>query len=189
MKGKYYHTKESVEEYLELAKDVGGVELIRAFKKHLPADSTLLELGSGPGTDWRILSETYMVTGSDISEEFLEYLRGQNPKGEFLKVSAESILTDTSFDGMYSNKVLQHLTDQELRASVESQYRVLNKGGLICHSFWYGEGTEVFKGMLVNYHDAEGLTDFFGQHFELLEMKRYKEFEDGDSIVLIGRKK
>ena len=55
MKGEYYKTKESVEEYISLAKDVSGKQLIDRLEKVLDADSVLLEIGSGPGTDWMLL--------------------------------------------------------------------------------------------------------------------------------------
>jgi len=71
MKGEYYKTKESVEEYIKLAKDVNGKQLIEKFKQILPSNSTVLEIGSGPGTDWEILNKFYDVTGSDNSNVFL----------------------------------------------------------------------------------------------------------------------
>lgn len=189
MTKKYYHTPESVKEYIQLAKDVNGKELITELKKVLPAASTVLELGSGPGTDWEILSESYRVTGSDYSEEFLKHLRNSHPGGSFIQLNAATLETEQTFDGIYSNKVLHLLTDDELVSSVAQQACILNSGGIICHSFWKGEDSEEFNGMLVNYHTSSQLTDFFGDKFELLQFTEYKEFEADDSILLIGRKK
>ena len=45
MEGEYYKTKESVEEYIELAKDVNGSELIEKLKQVLPLNSNVLKLG------------------------------------------------------------------------------------------------------------------------------------------------
>ncbi len=64
MTGKYYKTKESVKEYIALAKDVSGIELIKKLKQILPSNSNILEIGSGPGTDWKILSESYNAIAS-----------------------------------------------------------------------------------------------------------------------------
>ncbi len=189
MEGEYYKTKESVEEYIRLAKDVSGKELIDKLKLILPLQSTLLEIGSGPGTDWKILNETYNVIGSDYSTEFLHHLRNENPDGEFLELHAVTLKTDMTFDGIYSNKVLQHLTDKELLDSVKRQSEILNADGIICHSFWKGEGSEVFKGLFVNYHDLAGLQKSFKSYFEILSIESYKEFEDDDSLLLIGKKK
>lgn len=189
MKREYYKTKESVEEYIKLAKDVNGRQLIEKLEQVLPANSVLLEIGSGPGTDWKILNESYHVIGSDNSTEFLNHLIAEYQNGEFLELDAITIKTDKKFDGIYSNKVLQHLTDGELRKSIQRQVDILNPNGIICHSFWKGEGDEVFKGLLVNYQTDISLRVLFEDYFEVLLLEEYKEFEDGDSLLLIGKKK
>jgi len=187
--GEYYKTKESVKEYIELAKDVNGAELIDKLKQVLPLKSTLLEIGSGPGSDWEILSKTYAVTGSDYSSEFLKHLKAKYPKGEFLNLDAAALNTSKTFNGIYSNKVLHHLSDKDLRKSIQRQHEILNKGGIVCHSFWKGEGSEVFKGLFVNYHDEEGIANFFKEYFDVLSVESYQEFDEGDSILIIGKKR
>lgn len=189
MEDAFYQTPQSVQEYINMAKDVSGKELIEKLKLHLPAGSKVLELGSGPGTDWQILSESYQVTGSDFSAEFLKHLIATYPVGDFLQLDAGTLLTDQMFDGIYSNKVLHHLTDEQLATSVKRQHAILHPGAVICHSFWRGEGSEIFKGLFVNYHEAENLRQLFGEYFELLLIAPYLEFEENDSLVLIGRKK
>lgn len=189
MEDAYYQTPQSVQEYINMAKEVSGKELIEKLKLVLPEASNVLELGSGPGTDWQILSQCYQVTGSDFSAEFLKHLIAKYPAGDFLQLDASTLLTDQLFDGIYSNKVLHHLTDEQITASVKRQYAILNPGGVICHSFWRGEGSEIFKGLFVNYHEAENLRQLFGEYFELLLIEPYLEFEENDSILLIGRKK
>ena len=189
MKGKYYKTKESVEEYIKLAKDVNGKLLIEKLKQILPFNSTLLEIGSGPGTDWNILNEFYDVIGSDNSIEFLNHLVSKNPKGEFIELDAISLKTDTKFDCIYSNKVMHHLKDDELIISVKGQNRILNNKGIICHSFWKGQGSEIFKGLFVNYHSITTLTKVYQEYFQILSIENYKEFDDDDSLLLIARKK
>ena len=88
MKGKYYKTKESVVEYIKLAKDVNGKQLIEKLERVLQPNSDLLEIGSGPGADWEILDKSYKVVGSDNSTEFLSHLISKNPTGEFLNLDA-----------------------------------------------------------------------------------------------------
>ena len=189
MKNKYYHTKESVEEYIKLAKDVDSRELIEKFKRVLPKESLVLEIGSGPGTDWKILSTIFRVVGSDSSTLFIEYLRNNYPSGEFIVLDAITLDTQIKFDGIYSNKVLHHLKDSEIVESIARQYSIVNPGGIVCHSFWKGKGSEVFKGMFVNYQTEETLKEMFEDYFEILSIEQYKEFEESDSLVLIGRKR
>jgi len=189
MEGAYYKTKESVEEYIHLAKDVNGQSLIDKLEQVLPKDAKVLELGSGPGTDWNILNQTYHVVGSDNSSEFLNHLKQAHPTGEFLDLDAITLDTTKQFDGIYSNKVLHHLKDDELVKSLKRQYDILTTDGIICHSFWKGEGSEVFKGLFVNYHDEEHLRTLFGSYFTILSIETYAEFEDGDSLLVLGQKK
>lgn len=185
----YYHTKESVEEYIRLAKDVSGKELIEKLEQVLPAKSFLLELGSGPGTDWKILNEFYNVVGSDNSTEFINHLISEIPDGQFIELDAITLETERKFNGIYSNKVLHHLNDSELFDSIKRQYEILNPDGIICHSFWKGEGSEIFKGLFVNYHSERDLKEIHKDYFDILSIESYMEFEEGDSLLLIGRKK
>ena len=189
MEGAYYKNKESVEEYIRLAKDVSGKGLIEKLKQILPLDSVLLEIGSGPGTDWKILNDAYQVIGSDNSVAFLNHLIKENPNGEFLELDANKLKTDKKFDGIYSNKVLHHLTDIELKESIKRQSEILNSNGIVCHSFWKGEGSEIFKGLFVNYHNEDYLKKVFNSYFDILSIEKYNEFEDDDSLLLIAKNK
>lgn len=189
MSDEYYKSKESVSEYINMAEGHNGGLLIEKLKNFLPTHASLLEIGSGPGTDWKILKESFNVIGSDFSTEFLKRLMAANPNEIFLELNAVTLATDHTFDGIYSNKVLHHLKDGEIEASIIRQYEILNKDGIICHSFWEGEGSEYFKGLFVNYHSEENLTSLFEKYFELLLLETYQEFESDDSIFLIGRKK
>lgn len=188
MENRYYHTEASVEEYIRSAEGYDGSELIEKLKAFLPPQSTLLEIGTGPGTDWKILKENYFVAGSDNSEVFLKHLLATNPSGRFLELDAVSLLTDERFDGIYSNKVLHHLNDSELEVSIQRQHECLNPNGIICHSFWRGKGSEVFKGLFVNYHLENDLRAFFEKSFEILLVENYAEFEKGDSLLMIAKK-
>ena len=50
----YYQSKEKVTNYIQSAKDINSVPLIKKLKKYLPQDSILLELGSDLGTDCKL---------------------------------------------------------------------------------------------------------------------------------------
>ncbi len=190
MSDKYYHTKESVEEYIKLSKGYDGSRLINVLTKHLPAGSTVLELGSAEGKDIVLLkSHNYRVVGSDYSKEFLEVLKKKCPETELLRLNASTLTTDKSFDAIYSNKVLHHLTDEELISSFKRQHELLNNGGLVCHSFWLGAGDEEFKGMYVNYHTSKDLTITLSSLFEILYSETYPEMEKDDSFFIVARKK
>ena len=187
--GKYYHTKESVKEYIKAASGHDGGEIITELKNFLPTKAHVLEIGSGPGTDWSILQNFYGTTGSDNSSEFLKHLNARFPDGAFLLLEASTLKTDLKFDGIYSNKVVHHLEDEALGASIKRQAEILNQGGVVCHTFWRGEDSETYNDLFVNYHSDTGLRELFEDRFEPLLIKYYKEFEKGDSILYIGKKK
>lgn len=186
---KFYNNKDSVDQYIKMAKHVDGKHLIDKLNPLLQPGSGILELGSGPGTDWQILSNNFEVTGSDYSPEFLKRLKTKFPAGSFLLLDAVSLQTEKQFDAIYSNKVLHHLNDEELKKSIERQAHVLYDEGLVCHSFWKGEGTENYNGMFVNNHTEKELNSLFENHFEVLLLESYAEFEENDSLVLIARKR
>ena len=187
--GDYYKTKESVQEYIKLARGHDGAENIALLKNFLPENAHLLEIGSGPGTDWAILQNYYEITGSDNSPEFLRRLNESFREGEFLNLEASTLKTDLKFDGIYSNKVLHHLEDEALESSIKRQAEILHPGGVVCHTFWRGEDSETYNDLFVNYHSDTGLRELFEDRFEPLLIKYYKEFEENDSILYIGKKK
>jgi SAM-dependent methyltransferase len=104
-------------------------------------------------------------------------------------LDAATLATDLRFDGIYSNKVLHHLEDEALFNSVHRQYEILKPGGIICHTFWHGQDSEIFNEMFVNYHTDEGISVLFGAYFNPLLIKFYEEFDPRDSFLYIGKKK
>ncbi|SMO43649.1 Methyltransferase domain-containing protein [Saccharicrinis carchari] len=189
MDSDFYKNRRTVEKYIQMAKGFDGRDLIQKLKLYLLPHSHVLELGSGPGADFAILRKDFNVIGSDYSTEFLNRLRMRFPKDVFIELDAAKMDTALTFDCIYSNKVLHHLTNEELECSIQRQYEMLSANGIICHSFWKGSGTENFKGMFVNNHTEASLKDFFSHYFNILELSSYKEFETEDSLLYIGSKK
>ena len=182
-----YTTEKGIADYIKMAEGYDGRELIDELRKHLPDGATVLELGMGPGKDLDMLKEHYEATGSDYSRAFLDRYRSNHPDADLLEINAVTLDTDRSFDAIYSNKVCQHLNADELAASVERQAELLTAGGLAIHSFWYGDGVEKFGDMLVYNRNAEMLQKVFGEWFSIIHLARYAEFEDNDSVLIIGR--
>ena len=119
----FFDTEQGVNEYIKLAEGYDGAELIKILQKVLPEKSTVLELGMGPGKDLDILSKFFKATGSDSSQVFLDRYKQENPEADLLKLDAVTIPTDRTFDCIYSNKVLHHLTRKELKESFQRQKR------------------------------------------------------------------
>lgn len=181
----YYHTEESVREYVQMAEGYDGRELIDVLKKYHASNSTVLELGMGPGKDLDILSESFRVTGSDSSELFIRRYRNKHPDADLVLLDAITMEIDRTFDCIYSNKVLMHLTTEELAGSLRRQARLLSSKGLLLHSFWYGETEEEHHGLRFVQYTEESFAQFIGDEYELVESGRYAEMEEMDSIYFV----
>lgn len=185
----YFDDVKNVDEYIRMVEGYDGRELIAILKEHLPAGATVLELGMGPGKDLDLLAQAYTVTGSDYSDVFLERYREKYPTADTLKLDAATVETDRTFDCIYSNKVLHHLTKSDLRRSFARQKERLTDNGLLMHSFWFGSKEEEFNGLRFVYYTEEELFNTIGPGFEVAAMDRYKELEDDDSFYIVLRKK
>jgi SAM-dependent methyltransferase len=185
----YFDNDENVQKYIEMAEGVDGRFLVDVLKNHLKENATVLELGMGPGKDLKLLGEHFKVTGSDSSTLFLDRYRQENPDADLMTLDAVTMETERRFDGLYSNKVLIHLTRAKLEESLRQQARVLNPGGLALHSFWYGEGEDEFSGLKFVYYTEESLSQVIGDEYEIVELARYEEAEAGDSLYLILKKR
>ena len=185
----FYDTAEGVQQYVDMAEGFDGAALIDVLRRELPAGSTVLEIGMGPGTDLDILSRTFSVTGSDVSRMFLDRYRATHPAADLLELDAATLETDRVFDAIYSNKVLHHLTREELAASLLRQSGRLNPRGLLMHSFWYGEKEETIAGLRFVHYTESALTAMVGDRFEIVKMRRYEEMNVDDSVWVLLRKR
>lgn len=185
----YFHQENKVEEYVKMAKGYDGRRIITELIKYLPKNSSILELGMGPGADLTILEKHFQVTGSDYSEIFINRYRKQHPGANILQLDAITLKTEQKYQGLYSNKVLIHLTREELKQSIKRQADILEPEGIICHSFWFGDKEENYDGLIFVYYTAEQLQALFMETFDILKIEKYIEMEIDDSIYLIARKK
>jgi cyclopropane fatty-acyl-phospholipid synthase-like methyltransferase len=184
----FYDDPKNVQQYIDMAEGYDGRELIAALTRYLPSDAEVLELGIGPGVDLDLLSQHFRVTGSDTSQVFLNRYQAINPAADLLLLDAETIQTSRSFDCIYSNKVLHHLTPEQLQASFLRQHAVLLEGGIALHSFWLGDSEEFMHGLRFRYYPEDFLHSLVEPNFTILESTRYMEFEADDSLYLILEK-
>jgi SAM-dependent methyltransferase len=188
----YFDDPKNVESYVDMAAGYDGRELIAVLRRHVPAGAAVLELGMGPGVDLDILAETYTVTGSDASSVFVDRYRSTHPKADLLQLDAVAmdLPQGKQFDAIYSNKVLHHLTRDDLALSLVAQTPALRPGGHMLHSFWAGEGEEQHHGMRFTYWTSESLREVVAQIDGLawVEDAVYEEMEAGDSLYVLLRR-
>lgn len=182
----FYNDPVKIDEYEKMCDEYDGSELYKVLQKHLADNLSILELGCGPGNDINFLREKYLVTGSDLSDEFLLRCKKKYTDVPLIKLDAVSISTDTRFDCLFSNKVLHHLTQENLRKSFMRQQKVIVKNGLFAHTFWLGDKEFTMEDILFVFHNRENLINVVSKYFTILETYDYKEFEDGDSIFILA---
>ena len=181
----FYDTEKGVTDYIKLAEGFDGAELIEWLNGYLPENSSVLELGMGPGKDLDILLKTYRATGSDFSQVFVDRYLKLHPEADVLHLDAVTMDTPRRFDAIYSNKVLQHLSIDSCRQSLAAQHGVLNEGGIVLHALWYGSEYEEFEGMGFQQYTRESFTALLDDRFEILETKIFTEMEKDDSIAFV----
>lgn len=180
----YYNDIKNVEDYIRMAEGYDGKEIVKILVDTLPKNASILELGMGPGKDLLLLSEHFQVTGSDSSPVFIERFRVDHPDADVLQLDAVTLDIERKFDCIYSNKVLMHIRRDDLAQSFHRQAELLNPGGMLFHTFWYGEGEEEFNGLRFVYYNRETLTDTLGERFEIITFEKYAEMEEGDSFYV-----
>ncbi len=184
----FFDDPEKVEQYISMAEGYDGRELIEQLRRHLPDRSHVLELGMGPGVDLELLKQHFVVTGSDRSKVFVDRYQAKHPEADLLHLDAVSLQTDRTFDCIFSNKVLHHLSRDELRQSFTAQASRVRPGGLLMHSFWVGDGEDTIEGMRFTYHTEETLRESFDRNMREITMERYTEMEPDDSLYVILRR-
>ncbi len=182
----YYDSIEHVEQYCSMADGYDGRNLIDRLKVYLPAGSSVLELGMGPGTDLDMLRQSYEAVGSDTSILFLERYRETQPDAALLQLDAVTLRTDLKFDAVYTNKVMHHLDYSQMKASFQRQIEILDGSGIMMHSFWYGEQIERFEGLSFYQVTEEILSQLLPPGIEIIELQRYTEMDEQDSLYMIG---
>jgi trans-aconitate methyltransferase len=184
----FWHDEKNVDQYIEMAEGYDGRELVDRLRRHVDDGASVLELGMGPGKDLDLLREHYAAVGSDVSRIFLDRYKQQHPDAEVIELDAALFDTDRHFDAVYSNKVLQHLTRAELEQSLERQADQLLPGGVLLHSFWVGDDEDHEMGVLSTNWTEDTLKARTPSRLEVVETERYREFEDGDSLVVVWRR-
>ena len=81
------------------------------------------------------------------------------------------------------------MTRNELHTSFESQARILTRGGIALHSFWYGDEEVAHQGLRFAYYKEDTLKALISSDYEFLEARQYSEIESDDSHYIVLRKR
>ena len=184
----FFDSERNVDAYVRMAEGFDGRELVAVLERHLAPGSSVLEIGMGPGKDLHWLRRRFRPTGSDKSSIFVDRVRAADPSADVLSLDAITLETDRRFDAIYSNKVLHHLTPDELARSLRAQWRLLHQGGLALHALWRGDRLEVHQDERCQYYTAQTFADQVGEWFQVIETGTYAEMAHDDSLYVVLRR-
>ncbi|TFH23334.1 MAG: hypothetical protein E4H10_12295 [Bacteroidia bacterium] len=83
----------------------------------------------------------------------------------------------------------RYLEEEAMQKSILRQYEILRPEGIVCHTFWHGPDSDIYNDLYVNNHRDNDVRMLFGDYFDQLLIQFYKEFETGDSIIYLGKKR
>ncbi|MBN1821370.1 MAG: class I SAM-dependent methyltransferase [Prolixibacteraceae bacterium] len=91
------------------------------IKNYIPKEvKSILDVGCGNGIITNSLNEEYDVTGADLSDIALSYVKGKK-----IMCSCDSIpVANESFDMVFSSEMLEHLPDEVLSKAIEEFKRI-----------------------------------------------------------------
>ena len=103
-------------------------QVLKTIENVIPDDvDTILDVGCGDGYITNVLAEKYIVTGMDVSEEALKYIKCETCVGNIIDIP----FPDKSFDLIVINDVLEHIEDEYYQQALSELVRVSRKYVLV----------------------------------------------------------
>lgn len=116
---------------------------LKKLKSMLAPHARVLDLGCAAGRDTRILKDMGLdAVGTDLAEKLLEIARTENPDITFVLADMRKLpFEDHSFDAVWANAVLHHVSKAEMVGVVQEFWRILAPGGILFIHTKAGEGS------------------------------------------------
>jgi ubiquinone/menaquinone biosynthesis C-methylase UbiE len=116
---------------------------LKEFVSRLGQPKLVIELGCGPATDGKYLSDSgEVVLSTDYSETMLALAKELNPLGSYAKMDMQDLqLPGNVFDGFWATACLLHLENPE--KALKEIVRVSKNGAVGFITIKEGEGEEV----------------------------------------------
>jgi SAM-dependent methyltransferase len=109
-----------------------AAEFERLIAEALPEARTVLELGSGGGSNAYYLKRRFAMTLTDLYDEMLEVSRRLNPECEHVCGDMRTLaLGDRAFDCVFIHDAIDYMTTEaDLAAALATAYRYTRPGGI-----------------------------------------------------------
>ncbi len=167
-------------------------EKIRRFRdRYVKENSTLLDLGCGPGNNAAILSgvEGIRIIGMDLSREMVRLAKANVPAGDFCVKDLKEFDFQEPCDIVVASFCIVHLTLEETATLIKRIARILKPSGYLYLSFMEGQGqgfeTSSFSAdeIFFNYYDRDRIAALLAQHHLTVVETLEGDYEEPDGSV------
>ncbi|MGL4450920.1 MAG: class I SAM-dependent methyltransferase [Sarcina sp.] len=167
-----FDSREKVEKFLKRHKSYDG-RIALILRSYMKKGASVLNIGLNDGKDFEVLKQTYDVVAIDSSQFFIDIYKENNSGAEVYKVDDVKLDIDRKFDCIFSNKLINHLTLEELKESLKKQAQLLEKDGKVFHFFAEGTGELLLGGVTLNMFDENTIRTVIPSDFEVVKFSKY----------------
>jgi SAM-dependent methyltransferase len=114
--------------YIKETKDIDMSEQYELFMKYVPKGSKILDAGFGSGRDIAFFMQYYDVTGIDLSNEFVSYVK-ENIHPNVYQMDILNLKFNEKFDAIWACASLVHLHLNSFKLAMENFNGCLNESG------------------------------------------------------------
>ncbi len=176
------------------------------FLNLLPQDSSVIELGCGPGNVIRYFlnkRKDLKILGVDLAPAMLKQAANINPEAEFLLLDIRNLsAVNHSYDAVVGAFCLPYLSTEDLEEFFSASGKIIRLNGLLYISCMEGESLKSgyektsFTGeeeLYIYYHQREYLELLLSRNHLIVEKFYTKDYPESDGsfttdLVYIARK-
>ena len=167
-----FNNREIVEKFLRRNKTYDG-RIALILRSYLKKGASVLNVGLGNGKDFEVLKQNYDVVAIDSSQFFIDIYKESNKDAQVYCVDDVKLDVTRKFDCIFSNKLINHFSVDELEESLKNQANLLENGGKIFHFFCEGEGEILLGGVTCNMYDEKTLRKVLPNGLEVVKFSKY----------------
>ncbi|MGL4759881.1 MAG: methyltransferase domain-containing protein [Sarcina sp.] len=167
-----FNNRETVEKFLKGHKNYDG-RIALILRSYLKKGASVLNIGLNNGKDFEVLKQTYDTVAIDGSEFFIDIYKENNKGSEVYQLNDIKLDISKKFDCIFSNKLINHFTVDELTESLKNQANLLEAGGKAFHFYCDGEGEILLGGVTLNMYDEKILREVVPSEFEIVKFSKY----------------
>jgi SAM-dependent methyltransferase len=135
--------------YIKATKDIDMSEHYELFMKYVPKGSKILDAGFGSGRDIAFFKQHYDVTGIDLSNEFVTYVK-ENIHPNVYQMDILKLKFEEKFDAIWSCASQVHFDSNQLILSFDNYYKALKDSGILYSSIKIENDANIIENVVIS---------------------------------------